>query len=103
MAFGTPKRIYTDNGREFSSIHNVCAQWGIELVKASPMRPTTMGKAERFFRQIDTRLIRHLPGYRGKRRTNRHADETTHLSLAELQDQIEHFIQQWNYKQGAQE
>jgi hypothetical protein len=96
MAFGIPKRVYVDNGREFSGIHNVCAQWGIELVKASPMRPTTMGKTEHFFQQLDTQLIRHLPGYRRKRRTNRHTDETTHLSLAELQDQIELYIEKWN-------
>jgi transposase InsO family protein len=96
MAFGTPKRIYTDNGRELSSIHNVCAEYGIEIVRASPMRPTTMGKTERFFQQLNTQLIHHLPSYRGPRRTDRQADETTHLSLAELQDQIELYIEKWN-------
>ncbi len=63
MAFGIPTRISTDNGREFSSIHNVCAEYGIEIVRASPMRPTTMGKTERFFGQLNSRFIRHLPGH----------------------------------------
>jgi hypothetical protein len=104
MAFGIPKRVYVDNGREFSGIHNVCAQWGIELVKASPMRPTTMGKTEHFFQQLDTQLIRHQPGYaRSQRQTEQRPARTKRLSFAALETEIEHFIQQWNDKQGAQE
>jgi hypothetical protein len=54
------------------------------------------GQIEQFFQQLDTRLIRHLPGYRGKHQTNRQADKSAHLSLAELQDQIELYIEKWN-------
>lgn len=104
MAFGIPKRIYTDNGREFSSIHNVCTKWNVELAAMSPARIPHKGQIEQFFQQLDTQLIRHQPGYaRSQRQTEQRPARTKRLSFAELETEIEHFIQQWNDKQGAQE
>jgi len=104
MKSGRPARIYIDNARRASDISDVCAKYGVEIMRASPMRPTTMGVPERFFGQLNSRFIRHLPGYaRSQRQAEQRPATAKRLSFAALETEIEHFIQQWNDKQGAQE
>jgi len=53
--FGAPEEVLTDNGTQYhtwrgeSAFTKLCARRGIKQIVASPRRPQTLGKAERFW------------------------------------------------------
>jgi transposase InsO family protein len=53
--FGTPEEVLTDNGTQYvtwrgqSAFAKECAQRGVQQIVASPHRPQTLGKIERFW------------------------------------------------------
>jgi len=59
---GIPKRIFTDNGKIFCSLHlrMICASLGIILSHARPYSAASKGKIERVFRTIRTQFLEVL-------------------------------------------
>jgi len=59
---GIPKRIFTDNGKIFCSLHlrMICASLGIILSHARPFSAASKGKIERVFRTIRTQFLEVL-------------------------------------------
>jgi transposase InsO family protein len=60
---GVPEKLYTDNGRIFTSTHTqtICAVLGINLIHCKPYHAWSKGKIERFFltvqRDFEQRLV----------------------------------------------
>ena len=61
---GVPQKLYTDNGKIFTSLHTQasCARLGIKLLHAKPYAAWSKGKIERWFKtvqdQFQSRLVR---------------------------------------------
>ena len=62
--FGTPKKLLTDNGSQFTSrfFRSVCRILGIEKVFTTEYHPQSNGKAERFNRTILAQLRNYVSG-----------------------------------------
>ena len=58
--FGFPRRILTDQGREFESqlFQELCRSMDIEKVRTSPYRPSTNACVERFHRTLNSMLAK---------------------------------------------
>jgi len=52
--FGVPRRLYTDNGAAYRSMHlaTVCAKLGVSMPHTPPYKPRGRGKVERIFRFV---------------------------------------------------
>ena len=63
LARGLPSRLLVDNGANYRSrvLRTACATLGIHLVLASPYRPTSKARLERFFRTCRMRFLPTLP------------------------------------------
>jgi transposase InsO family protein len=61
--FGAPRELLTDNGAQYhtwrgkSAFRKLCDRRGIEQIVASPRRPQTLGKIERFWGTLWRELI----------------------------------------------
>ena len=62
---GIPKVIYNDNGPDFASKHleQVAAHLGARTIFSIPYQPRGRGKIERFFKTVDQRFTRKVPGF----------------------------------------
>ena len=62
LTYGTPKRLYVDNGPSFSSelLARSCALAGISLIHSKPYDSPSRGKIERFFRTVRERFLAGL-------------------------------------------
>ena len=58
--FGFPRRILTDQGREFESqlFQELCRNMDIEKIRTSPYRPSTNACVERFHRTLNSMLAK---------------------------------------------
>ena len=65
--FGVPRRIHTDQGRDFESnlIHEMCHLLDIEKTRTCPYRPQSDGMVERFNRTLAQMLATFARGHRG--------------------------------------
>ncbi len=61
--FGAPEEVLTDNGSQYhtwrgkSAFHKLCVRRGIVQIVASPRRPQTLGKIERFWGTLWRELV----------------------------------------------
>jgi len=62
LTYGTPKRLYVDNGPSFSSelLARSCALAGISLIHSKPYDSPSRGKIERFLRTVRERFLAGL-------------------------------------------
>ncbi|MCP5042076.1 MAG: DDE-type integrase/transposase/recombinase, partial [bacterium] len=90
--FGAPAEVLTDNGAQYhtwrgkSAFKKLCAKRGIEQIVASPRRPQTLGKIERFWGTLHRELIEGAI-FRG---------------LDEAKTRIGHFIGFYNFQRTHQ-
>jgi len=90
--FGAPTEILTDNGSQFqtwrgkSSFRKLCEKRGIKQIVASPRRPQTLGKIERFWGTLFRELI----------------DGAIFRGMEEAKTRISHFIGYYNFQRTHQ-
>ena len=63
-SFGLPDAIVVDNGLDLNSasVVDACLAQGISIITMPPNEPWKKGRAERFFRTLNTTLFHRLPG-----------------------------------------
>lgn len=63
LARGLPHRLLVDNGANYRSrvLRTACAHLGIHLVHATPYRPTSRARLERFFLTVRLQMLPRLP------------------------------------------
>ena len=78
--FGTPKRLYMDNGKTYTSehTHRYLADLGIEVVHSLPRVSHTRGKIERLFGSVHG-FTKTCPGYVGSNAKERSTEELRRL------------------------
>jgi len=85
--YGPPKEVLSDNGRQFVSWHGTTGfqvlldKYNIKHIKARPHHPQTLGKLERWHGSLKKELI----------------DIKFFHSLAEAREEIEKYIDYYNY------
>jgi transposase InsO family protein len=91
-SYGTPEEILTDNGTQYvtwrgkSAFSKELEKRGIRQVVASPRRPQTLGKIERFWGTLWRECI----------------ETAIFLDLADAQRRIGHFIDYYNFQRTHQ-
>jgi putative transposase len=68
-----PRRIVTDNGRDYLSsvFTSACKKFGIDITMSANYTPTDKPIVERTFQSINTLFTQQLPGYVGNHTVNR--------------------------------
>lgn len=80
--YGTPKRIYVDNGLVYGKhFERVCTDLGIEVIHSPPYKSWVRGKKERFYGSLHG-LEKTLPGYTGENAVNRDSEGLVKLRAA---------------------
>lgn len=79
--FGTPKRLYMDNGKTYTSehTHRYLAELGVEVVHSLPRVSHTRGKVERVFGTVHG-FTKTCPGYVGSNAKERSTEELKRLT-----------------------
>jgi transposase InsO family protein len=90
--FGAPRSILCDNGSQFvtwrgtSAFKKLCQKRGIEQIVASPRRPQTLGKVERFWGTLHRELL----------------DGAIFAGMEDAKLRIAHFIGFYNFQRTHQ-
>jgi transposase InsO family protein len=90
--FGAPTEVLTDNGAQYhtwrgkSAFRKLCERRGIKQIVASPRRPQTLGKIERFWGSLNQELI----------------DGAIFRGLDDAKRRIGHFIGFYNFQRTHQ-
>ena len=90
--FGTPEEVLTDNGTQYvtwrgkSAFARECEQRGIRQIVASPHRPQTLGKIERFWGTLWRECV----------------ETAVFIDLAEARQRIGLFIDHYNFQRPHQ-
>ncbi|MBU0492761.1 MAG: DDE-type integrase/transposase/recombinase [Chloroflexi bacterium] len=98
MFGGVPDEIWVDRGKELVSRHvqQLAIELGITLQPCAPHQPQIRGIGERFFGTLNTRLWSTLPGYVNSNVVGRNPNAKAELTLAELVDRFETFIDRYH-------
>jgi putative transposase len=93
--FGTPQRMYWDNGKTYSSEHarRVLSDLGVEVVYSKPRVSHTRGAIERFFGTFHG-FEKTLPGYVGENAKNRSTEELRRVTKN---------TERWHERSGQQD
>lgn len=93
--YGKPNYFYTDGGKDFTSIH-ITEQVAVEIGFNCSLRrqPPDGGIVERFFRTLNDRVLRNLPGYTGSNVQERPeaVDKDACLTLKDLETVLVRYI-----------
>lgn len=93
--YGKPNYFYTDGGKDFTSIH-ITEQVAVEIGFNCSLRrrPSDGGIVERFFRTLNDRVLRDLPGYTGSNVQERpeSVDRDACLTLKDLETILVRYI-----------
>jgi len=90
--YGAPEQVLTDNGAQYhtwrgkSAFARLCERRGIEQIVASPRRPQTLGKIERFWGTLWRELL----------------EGAVFRDLEEARTRIEHFVGFYNFQRTHQ-
>jgi transposase InsO family protein len=90
--FGAPEQVLTDNGAQYhtwrgkSAFAKLCRRRGIQQIVASPRRPQTLGKIERFWGTLWRELI----------------EGAVFRDLEEARTRIAHFLGFYNFQRTHQ-
>jgi len=90
--FGAPQEVLTDNGAQYhtwrgkSAFRRLCERRGIEQLVASPRRPQTLGKIERFWGTLWRELV----------------EGAIFAGLEEARTRIAHFVAYYNFQRTHQ-
>jgi hypothetical protein len=90
--FGAPEEILTDNGAQYvtwrgkSAFSKLCEKRGIKQIVASPRRPQTLGKIERFWGTLYRELL----------------DGAIFRGMEEAKTRIAHFVGFYNFQRTHQ-
>jgi len=91
-SFGTPKSVFTDNGSQYvtwrgtSQFRHECRKRGIEHIVASPRRPQSLGKIERFWGSLWRECL----------------EAAVFMDLADARVRIGHFVDHYNFQRAHQ-
>ncbi len=104
-SYGKPNYFYTDGGKDFRSIH-ITEQVAVELEFSSALRrrPSDGGIVERFFRSLNDRVLRGLPGYTGRNVQERpkDVDKNALLTIEDLEQiLVRYIVDEYNQKTDA--
>jgi transposase InsO family protein len=102
--FGSPITLYTDNGADFLSndVQGLLVVAGVAHSKTRPYEPEGRGKIERAFGTLKNRLLRNIPGYRGKDCSYQWGDDDL-LTLPDLERQLLARVVEYERKQPHSE
>jgi transposase InsO family protein len=90
--FGAPEEVLTDNGAQYhtwrgkSAFARLCERRGIRQIVASPRRPQTLGKIERFWGTLWRELV----------------EGAVFQDLEEARTRIQHFLGYYNFQRTHQ-
>ena len=89
LAYGVPRELFTDNGREFKGhdLRDACRQLNIQLRHTPVRTPEFKGTIERHFQRLERDLFSELPGavFAGlRRRSGDDAIQNACLALGDL-------------------
>lgn len=95
---GIPDEIWVDNGKDLIAQHvqQLAQGLGATLVPGPPHQPQIRGIVERFHETLDTRLWATLPGYVGANVVERNPHAKAELTLAELDQRFQAFIERYH-------
>ena len=98
IMYGLPELIYIDNGKDWVSQHieAVALKFGIQLYRHEPYHPQSKGKMERLFKTLEQMCIHELDGSVKSNLQTRPAKITPKLSLEQVKQKIERFIQDYH-------
>ncbi|MDJ0593380.1 MAG: Mu transposase C-terminal domain-containing protein [Pleurocapsa sp. MO_226.B13] len=104
-SYGKPNYFYTDGGKDFRSIH-ITEQVAVELEFSCALRrrPSDGGIVERFFRSLNDRVLRGLPGYTGRNIQERpkDVDKNALLTIEDLEQiLVRYIVDEYNQKTDA--
>lgn len=91
-AYGAPREVLTDNGRQYTAWRGTTAfeellrQYGIRHIRSSPQHPMTLGKVERFWKTLWEEFL----------------SRTTFSDFADCEQRLALFIQAYNFKRPHQ-
>ena len=98
-----PRRIMTDNGKDYLSavFNSACRKFGIDITRSAVHTPTDKAIVERTFRSINTLFTQTLPGYIGNSTVNRgqEAAQDNLLDVTTLHELFDDWILNvWNHR-----
>ena len=104
-SYGKLNYFYTDGGKDFRSIH-ITEQVAVELGFSCALRrrPSDGGIVERFFRNLNDRVLRELPGYTGRNVQERpkDVDKNALLTIEDLEQiLVRYMVDEYNQKTDA--
>ncbi|MBL8950972.1 MAG: DDE-type integrase/transposase/recombinase [Myxococcaceae bacterium] len=91
-AYGVPREVLTDNGRQYTAwrgetaFEQLLKQYGIRHIKSSPQHPMTLGKTERFWKTLWEEFL----------------SRTVFSDFADCERRMGLFVQAYNFKRPHQ-
>jgi transposase InsO family protein len=91
-AYGNPKEVLTDNGRQYTvwrgktEFEEMLKRLGIDHIRSRPQHPQTLGKVERFWKTLWDEFL----------------ERTVFAHVVDAQRRLEHYISHYNFQRPHQ-